>query len=58
MLRHLNVIAGLEMRGALSMGHLAASLGASAPGRTGIVGRVSDHGAGRRSSADAAAVRR
>jgi hypothetical protein len=55
MLLHLNVIAGLEIRAALSRGPLAASIGRPVAGNTGIVGHASDDGAGRRSFADAAA---
>ena len=41
---HLNVIAELDMRGPLSMSHLAEALGVSVASATGIVGRMEDRG--------------
>ena len=41
---HLNVIAELDMRGPMSMSHLAEALGVSVASATGIVGRMADRG--------------
>jgi len=41
---HLNVIAELQMRGPLSMSHLAEALGVSVASATGIIGRMEDRG--------------